>query len=259
MVKIILKRMLQNTLPRKTFLNLLTWYRGYYEPELKLVHLLCEKSMTSIDIGAGEGQYLAHMYSISRDCYVFEPRIDAALYIERLFSGIASSLHIEKVALSNYSGSAHLRILKKDCYCSTIETTNIIEKYGEVEIVNVPVKRLDDYRFNIKVGFIKIDVEGHEESVLQGAILLLKRDHPSIIIEIEERHKLGSISHIKTLLRGLGYKGYYYLNGHLENIEIFDTKLFQDYKYFGIRNKYVNNFIFVSNESIFKIKHLLSA
>lgn len=39
---------------------------------------------------------------------------------------------------------------------------------GQYQSINVPVRRLDDYGFT-EVSFVKIDVEGHESSVLDGA------------------------------------------------------------------------------------------
>jgi len=138
---------------------------------------------------------------------------------------------------------------------STLEKDNSIEGFGKIELVKVPVKRLDDYEFEGKVGFIKIDVEGHEESVLQGAISLLERDHPSLLIEIEERHKHNSINNIKRLLIELGYVGFFYLDDHLENIESFDIKKYQNYGVAG--HKYIFNFIFVHRDSVSRISHLL--
>jgi FkbM family methyltransferase len=38
------------------------------------------------------------------------------------------------------------------------------------------------------VGFIKIDVEGHELAVINGATTLLTTQRPLLLIEIEARH-----------------------------------------------------------------------
>ena len=59
-------------------------------------------------------------------------------------------------------------------------------------LVDLPVavrcRRLDDFGLE-PVGVIKIDAEGHELTVLQGARALIERDRPSFLIEAEERHK----------------------------------------------------------------------
>ncbi len=100
---------------------------------------------------------------------------------------------------------------------------------GAVEVVAVPMRRLDDYANAVEpVGCIKIDVEGHEEAVLRGAAGILLRDHPSLIIEIEERHKTGSVAAVNHFLLGLGYRGFFYRGGRLHAIENFDPAVHQD-------------------------------
>jgi FkbM family methyltransferase len=254
-IKRIVNRVLQLVLPSKIYLSLLIWKRGYEEPELKLVYDLCDKSLISIDIGAANGLYLAHLYKISRRCYAFEPRKEAVKNLENVFSGITTAIQFENVALSSFSGFSELKVPKNYERLSSLETENLIEGFDKIELIKVPVKRLDDYKFDGKVGFIKIDVEGHEKSVLDGAVNLLERDHPSMLIEIEERHKPNSINDIKSVLNQLGYKGFFYCDDHLRNIELFDIKKYQNY---GVAShKYIFNFIFVHQDSVSRIGHLL--
>jgi FkbM family methyltransferase len=241
-------------LPSKLYLKVFKWKKGYEEPELKLVRDLCEKTLISLDVGAANGLYLAHLYAISAKCYAFEPRITALQNLERMFSGISDSIHFENVALSDFSGFTEMKVLKSNATLSTIEKGNLIERFGEVEVIKVPIKRLDDYEFGGGVGFIKIDVEGHEEAVLRGSIELLKRDHPSLLIEIEERHKPGAVFSIRDFLTLLGYKGFFYLNGQLISMDIFDIEKYQN---FGSQNKYIFNFVFVHDDKLSRIDHLL--
>lgn len=51
--------------------------------------------------------------------------------------------------------------------------------------------RLDDYaeRTGIVPGFIKVDVEGAEHAVLQGAWRLLAEDHPRLLVEVHSREQ----------------------------------------------------------------------
>ena len=52
------------------------------------------------------------------------------------------------------------------------------------------------------VGFIKVDVEGHEEEVIDGGFRVIARDHPVLLIEIEERHRHGALpQHSGVLIR----------------------------------------------------------
>ena len=64
----------------------------------------------------------------------------------------------------------------------------------------VDCHRLDDI-YKGRVSFIKIDVEGHELQVLEGARDTIKRDLPTILIEIDEYDE----SKVPSLLKELGY------------------------------------------------------
>ena len=65
----------------------------------------------------------------------------------------------------------------------------------------IPIKKLDDFNFT-KIDFIKIDVEGYEEFVIQGGIETLKKNRPLIIIEQKtgsDRYGLEKYGAIKQL------------------------------------------------------------
>ena len=256
MLKRVINNILQTTLPSKTYLKLIIWKRGFEEPELRLVYDFCDEDSISIDVGAANGMYLAHLYKISKKCFAFEPREDALQNLKKVFSGITSNIQFEQVALSDFSGSTKLRILKSNDRLSTIEAENTIEKFGDVQLVEVPVRKIDDYEYPDKVSFIKIDVEGHEEAVIKGAMNTIQRDHPFLLIEIEERHKKNSIDHIKTLLEEFGYKGFYYMDGSLHNIEMFNLSDHHSFNKPG--QPYIFNFVYAHQDSLSKISHLVS-
>lgn len=52
------------------------------------------------------------------------------------------------------------------------------------DVLQVPCVRLDSLFSDRKVAFIKIDVEGFEWQVLQGAAEIIRRDRPALIVEI---------------------------------------------------------------------------
>lgn len=62
--------------------------------------------------------------------------------------------------------------------------------------------RLDDIRIPEHIDFIKIDVEGYEEMVLQGAADTLRRNHPVLMIEIFDEN----YSRVNTYLYSIGYR-----------------------------------------------------
>jgi FkbM family methyltransferase len=66
--------------------------------------------------------------------------------------------------------------------------------------IGVPVERLDD--FNLRPSFIKMDVEGFEDQVLEGFSETL-RSHPPAVILFEQNNAKGRSV---ELLRGAGYQ-----------------------------------------------------
>ncbi len=75
------------------------------------------------------------------------------------------------------------------------------------------------------MGFIKIDVEGHELAVLRGAEGLLRACHPALLIEASDEHRPGALESIRAFLEPLGYRGYVAENGRMRPVEPSDASL----------------------------------
>ncbi len=248
--------------------------RDFGEEELHLAPPLCDKQKTSVDIGGARGDYTAHILYKSRDCLAFEPRPTEAAELKEMFGRLSLPVRVEAVALSDRQGEARLRILEQDGGRSTIESDNTLEDSdgsGRYEIT-VPTRQLDDYALEA-VGFIKIDVEGHELAVLHGALETIRRCLPTLLIEIENRHKSNAVKEVCDLLEAIGYDGYFILDRRLISVSNFDLNVHQNpknisgwksgWKKSGV---YVNNFIFVPSglvprleAAVDKIKDRLSA
>lgn len=234
----------------KLHLSLLVKNIGCKEEEMYIIKSLCDENKLSVDIGGYVGDYSFHMAKHSRWCHVFEPRPEAVDRIEEKIDGMSLPITVHEVALSDSKGEMKLRIASECPERSTLEEGNSLEKFGENK-VDVPVRRLDDFDLR-EVGCIKIDVEGHELSVLEGAINTIRRDKPSLIIESEERHRKGAVDEMVSLLEPLGYESYFIKNGKIKNIDKFDA--YEDQvsmingKYIHNKTEYINNFIFIAEK-----------
>lgn len=250
-------------LPAPWYWRFVAWRVGHFDAELQLLPFLCDATKASIDVGASIGSYTVHLLNHSASCYAFEPRLDAvASLVRRLTARPSPRLHVEAVALSDRTGEAALRIVRTDAGRSTIEAANPVERVGAIEVVTVPTRRLDDYAAVIgAVGCIKIDVEGHEESVLRGAERILVRDRPALIVEIEERHKRASVGAVARYLGGLSYRGFFFRGGRLRPIESFRAEGHQDTGKISAgangESAYVNNFLFLGPHTRARLRHLI--
>ena len=106
-------------------------------------------------------------------------------------------------------------------------------KFHSFEVKKI---NLDAYNFDYKIGFIKIDVEGHELDIINGAKKLILENKPNLLVEIEERHT--GIPNIEVIneIKKFGYNCFS-LNDQFELDLINDNNI----------NKIVNNnFIFIS-------------
>ena len=115
----------------------------------------------------------------------------------------------------------------------------------EVESITIDSLNLHD------IGFIKIDVEGHELEVLKGAVKSLKKFSPMLQIEVEQRHISYPMEKVFEFLDSLGYAGFFLENQQLVPIEKFSKYLHQERflvdghaDIVGDIKAYMNNFFF---------------
>lgn len=81
---------------------------------------------------------------------------------------------------------------------------DMVNQY-ETQIQKVESVKLDNYNFE-KVGFIKIDVEGHELNVLKGALKTIQASRPVLQVEILEDPSYVNDHEVTKLLRELDYE-----------------------------------------------------
>ena len=143
-----------------------------------------------LDIGANVGYYsLLVRAKLGRSGRVlaFEPN---PKMVARLRANIelssAPGIEIFALALSNDSGRA---TLFSPGLGNQGEASLVNQGWGEYEQYDVPVRRLDDCLPPDleRIDLIKIDVEGAEALVFEGAKRTIMRFGPSILLEINER------------------------------------------------------------------------
>lgn len=186
-----------------------------------MLPVLCDADRTAVDVGANYGMYSFRLVGLARHSIAFEP---IPAFAKMLRSGFGSRLTVHAVALSDtHGGEVELRLPRLFTGYATIEQNNSLDTRDQesIDLVRVPRATLDSFDLQ-NVGFVKIDVEGHEEAVLLGARETLKRCNPCVLIEVEERHNAGSVERVLSVVRDLDYAAYVIFDGKLHALPEFD-------------------------------------
>jgi FkbM family methyltransferase len=226
----------------------------HFERELWLVPIFCNKEKVAIDIGANMGAYSYYMAKYSKSVIAFEPNKDLWAHLRRV---LGPNCQLEPAALSARSATAVMRIDKHNTGVATIEESNDLSCVADKSVVisrAVETKTLDGFEI-ADISLIKIDVEGHEEAVIEGAQETIKRSRPVLIIESEDRHNPGAPRRLADALSGLGYLTFYLKDRRLME---FHTLRNEDTDPNNLTRgglTYINNFIFIAEEQATTIDH----
>jgi FkbM family methyltransferase len=132
------------------------------------------------------------------------------------------------LALSDARGEADFHVPLRsdgspDVAMGTLEAAR--RESGPWSTVRVGLDTLDHaLGAQSRVDFIKIDVEGHEHAVFEGGRETVAQHRPTIVVEIEQRHRDQPVLDTFDLLIGLGYRGYAIRREGLSDIADFDVE-----------------------------------
>lgn len=127
-----------------------------------------------LDVGGNVGDYAATMRRMApgAEIQVFEPSASCYAKLRERFSGDART-RIERVALSDHDGEGTLYADEDGSVLASLTRRDLAHLGIAMDTVEtVPVIRLEDYwksqLGSTNIDVVKIDVEGHELSVLRG-------------------------------------------------------------------------------------------
>lgn len=214
------------------------------ERELHLIPRLAQKEKVSVDVGANKGVYSYALLPHSAAVHAFEPNPKSRDVLQR-WGG--NKLTIHDIALSDKAGEATLFVPRGGKgYSNQGSSLKILQPGREHGEITIKTARLDD--LGIKdIGFIKIDVEGFEQQVLEGARETLKRDRPNLLIEIEEKHTKNPLEQEIGRVCAYGYDCFALLGGRLAPFKDMDAD--KHHRNPASRADYVFNFIFLPKEA----------
>jgi len=137
-----------------------------------------------VDIGAHRGDVLAEMLRVAPhgSHLAFEPLPHLCQYLRERFP----SVDVHEAALSNHAGEASFAYLHgpAEGWSGLVFRPLPGGQEAEVEQITVCLEVLDDILPpDFRPAVIKVDVEGAEQQVLEGALRTLQRHRPIVIFE----------------------------------------------------------------------------
>jgi FkbM family methyltransferase len=209
------------------------------ERELRLVHSLSDPKLVTLDVGSNRGLYAVAALPYSRSVLAFEPQPYFASFLRKY---LPPKVEVHECAVSDVAGSATLQVPSDPRFHAEARLSTQVDtgtgEVGNFVPVKVPTLRLDDV-IREKVGLMKIDVEGHELAVLNGATAIIDRYRPNIIIEIENRHRDGAVASAFRWFEARQYHGFYLQGNALQRAEELSSE---------VSGPDVYNFIFLPAE-----------
>jgi FkbM family methyltransferase len=251
-----LRDMLIDHMPRVAFL-MARFNHVHDESEIELLPFLVDPERQAIDVGANIGRYTLPLSRRAEHVHAFEPHPRLAAVLRATFPLRAT---IYEAAASDRNGMTQLHIPlvdgREDQGIASVETGAFDDtfdgSFGSLDVRTLTLDSLSD----CNIGFIKIDVEGHELSVLQGAEKLLARWRPTVLVEVEERHSPGALGRVTAFFDALNYRGFFLFDSALRPLSEFlpdmQNPLLLRVLDTGAPRKaipYVNNFIFIPDEA----------
>jgi len=177
---------------------------------LSFVKQFIDPSKNIIDLGSNIGTHSV-IYSTytSRIVYSFEPQ-------KMVYDILTENIKINKchnVITFNFGGSDKHDIFYMNAFYDSKENQGafrICDPSNQTKnLVKIECRQIDSLNLE-NIGYIKIDVEGHEYQCIKGMLNTIKKYNPVIAIEIHDNSS--TRTDILNLLYELKYKNYYKLS-----------------------------------------------
>lgn len=169
-------------------------------------HLDIDTDTAVIDVGANIGNHSIFFSQIFSKVYAFEPNPQAYYLLQ--YNSAGSNIVPLNYGLSSENSTVAFSIDPINLGGSKVIEGRSGPGTPSLNTIDIEVRRLDD-NLEIKnqvVSLIKIDVEGHELQVLEGAVEFIKASRPIIVFEQSKDAIFDGTSDTIDFLREKNYR-----------------------------------------------------
>lgn len=179
---------------------------GFEDVECRTLCTYARRGTTVIDVGANVGMMaipLAQAVGADGLLVAVEPLIENAARLEaNARRGGFQNVMVVIAAASSWDGTARLHLATDAAYASTASVQNYATGASR-EVRALPLDTIWREAGGGEVTVLKIDVEGAEADVIQGAAELLSACRPAVMVEANDAD---SLHHVNAALQSLGYE-----------------------------------------------------
>ena len=208
------------------------------EFDVHLVRFFLPHIKCFLDVGANTGLYgffVAKHGAADTVVHAFEPQKACCEFMEKTvwLNNWEQKVFVHPLAIGSQPGRLELHLngtgsTLNNAFNDDIELPT---EWVRVETINNLAKSLAIS----KIDFVRIDVEGYEQEVLEGAEQVIAKDHPVLFVELADRIRgrcYRNPNYRKTLtwLQRMGYK----VLRSTENFELQEVSLNDEYDHFAM-------------------------
>ena len=201
--------------PKNGFVDNYIYQHGTWDKKILLqMNRYLSKDSVFVDVGANIGFFSLYAAKGATKVIAFEP----ISFLHKQFSSSIqknniNNIDLRQIACGSKKGSGVINLMSNNIGSSSLVLENE-QTYGNE---TVSISTLDKELENQRVDFIKIDVEGYEWEVLQGAKNVISINRPVIVLEFSpflyEKKETGSSIAMLDFLINSGYTVFDIRNG----------------------------------------------
>jgi FkbM family methyltransferase len=172
------------------------------EVEEDLLEAVVDPARAAVDVGAHAGSYTVRLARIVPKVFAFEPDPEMSALLRRATPG---NVVVSADALSDTAGWKTFRV-PVEAGRASVTLGSLADLDARSTIERQVRTTLLDQLADEDVGFVKIDVEGHEVEVLSGGRDLLRRRRPVYLLEANDAK---DVARLAAFFAAYDYAGFF--------------------------------------------------